>query len=265
MPPGVRVSPIPLRKTLYFTGVYRQHRFEPTYQDVVDDGSYFYAPQSFTDASGRRIMFGWLFEGRDEVAQRAAGWAGVLSLPRLLVPLGEGRIGMQPLPELRVLRRHESSLSDVSLTSTRRLDVSGAALEIVAELDPGTARQVGIKVRCAADGNEQTVIAYDPLAQTLAIDRQHSSLDPAATHDTRATRLELDQAELLQLHIFVDHSVVEVFANGRVCMATRVYPTRADSVGVELFAAGGVARAPRVAMFDMASVWPVVSNRPAAH
>src|SRR5436309_1433673 len=58
------VSPIPLRKTLYFLGSFREHRFEPQHQGVVDEGGYFYAPQSFTDAQGRRIMFGWLWEGR---------------------------------------------------------------------------------------------------------------------------------------------------------------------------------------------------------
>jgi beta-fructofuranosidase len=254
------VSPIPLRKTLYFTGDYREYRFTPRYRDVVDDGGYFYAPQSFTDASGRRIMFGWLWEGRDEAAQRAAGWAGVMSLPRLLEPLGEGRVGMQPVPELRVLRGKELRPRAMPLTSARRLDVSGAALEIVADIDPGSATQVGISVRCAADGSEQTVIVYDTASHTLAIDRQRSSLDPAAERDTRSARLELAQHELLQLHIFVDHSVVEVFANGRQCMASRVYPTRADSLGVEVFAAGGAAHALRVAAWEMASVRPTTSR-----
>ena len=128
------VSPIPLARTIYFTGEYRDQRFTPLYQDVVDDGGCFYAPQSFTDAHGRRIMFGWLREGRDEAAQRAAGWAGVMSLPRHLLPRSDGRLGMQPVPELRALRGRQTSIRDVSLASPRTLDVSGRALEIVAEI-----------------------------------------------------------------------------------------------------------------------------------
>jgi beta-fructofuranosidase len=40
--------------------------------------------------------------------------------------------------------------------------------------------------------------------------------------------------EPLRLRIFIDRSVVEVFVNGRQCVAMRVYPGREDSVGVSL-------------------------------
>ena len=36
-------------------------------------------------------------------------------------------------------------------------------------------------------------------------------------------------------------SVLEVFANGRLCLTQRIYPTRADSLGVSVFARGGEA------------------------
>ena len=44
--------------------------------------------------------------------------------------------------------------------------------------------------------------------------------------------------EPLQLRVFIDRSVVEVFVNGRQCVAVRVYPDREDSVGVSLRAQG---------------------------
>ena len=249
------VSPIPLRKTIYFTGEYRRQRFTPLYQGDVDEGGCFYAPQSFTDAHGRRIMFGWLREARDEAAQRAAGWAGVMSLPRHLLPRSDGRLGMQPVPELRALRGQQTSIRDVSLASPRTLDVSGRALEIVAEIVPSGAAQVGISVRCTPDGAEQTVIVYDVTRKALAVDRERSSLDSAVERDTRWARLELGQAEPLSLQIFVDHSVVEVFANGRLCLTSRIYPTRSDSLGVTLFASGGSAHVNTLDVWHMAPVW----------
>ena len=51
--------------------------------------------------------------------------------------------------------------------------------------------------------------------------------------------LELAEGEPLKLRVFIDKSVVEVFANGRQCVAVRVYPQRKDSLGVSLHAAGG--------------------------
>ena len=42
------------------------------------------APKSMLDGNGRRLMWGWVCEARTRDAQRAAGWAGILSLPRVL-------------------------------------------------------------------------------------------------------------------------------------------------------------------------------------
>ena len=44
--------------------------------------------------------------------------------------------------------------------------------------------------------------------------------------------------ELLKLRIFIDKCIVEVFVNGRQCVAMRVYPGRRDSTGVSLRSQG---------------------------
>ncbi len=49
------------------------------------------------------------------------------------------------------------------------------------------------------------------------------------------------EGESLKLHIFLDRSVMEVFANSRLCLTQRIYPTRGDSLGVSIFARGGEA------------------------
>jgi len=54
--------------------------------------------------------------------------------------------------------------------------------------------------------------------------------------------LDLPKATALQLRIFVDKSVVEVFANDRQAISRRVYPVRPDSHGIHLFATGGTAQ-----------------------
>jgi beta-fructofuranosidase len=251
------VSPIPLRKTLYFLGSFREHRFEAQDQGVVDDGGYFYAPQSFTDDDGRRIMFGWLWEGRDEAAQRAASWAGVMSLPRVLLPRSDGALGVQPAPELRSLRGQHTGLGNttISPTSTTPVELQGAALEIVAEFLPGQAAQFGLKVLCAPDGSEQTLIAYEPGSGWLSIDRGHSSLDTAVQREPHGTHVTLAGGESLTLQVFVDRSVVEVYANTRACLTSRVYPSRADSVGVELFARSGPAQLEKLEAWEMGSIW----------
>src|SRR5262249_5014351 len=81
---------------LSFIGTYADHLFSPQPPRKLDFGASFYAPQSLRDAAGRRIMFGWLREERDTQAQRAAGWSGVMSLPRILSITADGALGMRP-------------------------------------------------------------------------------------------------------------------------------------------------------------------------
>jgi beta-fructofuranosidase len=258
------VSPVPLRKTLFFLGSFRDHRFEARSSGTVDDGGYFYAPQSFTDDHGRRIMFGWLWEGRSEAAQRAAGWAGVMSLPRLLRPRSDGALGVDPAPELRALRGQHRRLGNtpVAPAATIPLDIQGAALEIVAQFRPGRAAQFGLKVCCAPDGSEQTLIVYEPGRGWLSIDRAHSSLDRTVQREPHGTHVKLAHGEPLKLHIFVDHSVVEVYANSKACLTSRIYPSRADSVGVELFARGGPAQLQHLDFWQMDSIWAAETGQP---
>ncbi len=250
------ISPVPLRKTLYFVGTFDEHRFEAQHQGTLDDGGYLYAPQSFTDDRARRIMFGWLWEGRAESAQIAAGWAGVMSLPRALVARSDGALGVEPVSELRRLRGRHFGVQRTTVSATTTLTVRGAALEIAAEFLPGRAGQFGLNVLCAPDGGEQTLIVYHPASAWLSIDRSQSSLDPSVHREPHGTYVALSEGETLMLHVFVDHSVIEVYANGSACLTTRVYPLRAESVGVELFARGGPAELRKLDVWEMRSIWP---------
>ena len=66
---------------------------------------------------------------------------------------------------------------------------------------------------------------------------------------------ELKDGESLDLRIFVDKSVVEVFANGRQAIALRVYPEREDSVGVSVRAQGDEAALLSLDAWRMKSIW----------
>ena len=50
--------------------------------------------------------------------------------------------------------------------------------------------------------------------------------------------LRLPRGRALCLQVFLDGSTIEVFANGRAA-ASRIYPTRSDSVGIQLLSAHG--------------------------
>ncbi|MCD6518857.1 MAG: glycoside hydrolase family 32 protein, partial [Anaerolineae bacterium] len=108
------VSALPLRRVLYFVGEYAERRFSLGRANVLDYGGHFYAPQVLVDEQGRRLLWGWIWEGRSQAAQRAAGWAGVMSLPRELSWDEQGRLCILPVRELQALRRGHWRLGEIA-------------------------------------------------------------------------------------------------------------------------------------------------------
>jgi beta-fructofuranosidase len=253
------VSPIPLRKVLYLIGDYRDHRFAPERVAVVDDGGCYYAPQVMRDERGRRLMWGWLREERDQEAQRAAGWSGVMSLPTEVSLAPDGRLMVTPVPEVAALRAAHCAERAIALSQTEPFmpaGVEGARLEIMAVLEPGGAVAVGLSVLRSPDGQEETRITFDRSAGQLTVDRQQSSLDAGTVRDTRAVQVRPAADGTLSLRVFVDGSVVETFASDGTSISSRVYPTRVDSRGVRFFAQGGSALLRSLDVWEMASRAP---------
>jgi beta-fructofuranosidase len=237
------ISVIPeFRHTYYLTGDYVQQRFHPAKRGKTDHGAYFYAAQTMRDDADRRLMWGWLKEGRSQEAQLASGWSGVMSLPRVLELRPDGMLSMSVAPELTILRDQHSHWADLSISSYAAETgpcLQGRCLEISAEFELIDAEKFGFWIHCSPNGDERTMIAYDAAEQSLIVDRQQSSLDSAVDKSLEVAPLPLAASETLKLHVYIDHSVVEVFANARVCLTSRVYPTRSDSVGVSPVAFGG--------------------------
>jgi len=257
----------------YYIGDYRDHRFFPRKHGRMNwAGGQLIAPMNMLDDKGRRLFFGWVCEARHDKVARAAGWAGVMTVPRLLTIREDGGLGIEPIPELEALRRDHHRLTDVRLAAGCELpleQIRGDCLEFCVELSPGRAEEVGVLVRCSPDGAERTMIAYNPSQGTLRIDTSASSLsgdvvrpwpcpwgvmydDPLETrvlphHDSpvpiadvavQVAPLILSQDEMLRLRVFLDRSILEVFANGRQCLTQRIYPSRGDSLGAGVFARG---------------------------
>lgn len=79
----------------------------------------------------------------------------------------------------------------------------------------------------------------DSSNSVVEVDSSYSTLSPdIAIHPTESHEFYLDPDEVIRLHIFVDKSVVEVFAGDKKCISVRVYPTREDSTGVSVISRG---------------------------
>jgi beta-fructofuranosidase len=266
----------------YFVGRFDGARLHAETEGLLDWSPNFYAPQTFADAAGRRLLFGWSLEGRTQQSIEAAGWGGVMTLPRLITLGPDNLLCFTPAPEVESLRGSEYSLSAASLAAgDTPLPVGGDGLEIVAELEP-SAGDCGVTVLASPDGAEQTRIRYSPAPDPspyptprtppdgghITVDRARASLSPDATNFAQITNygywpdparvtapLKLAPGEPLKLRIFIDRSIVEIFANDRVCLTSRVYTARPDSLGMGLFAESP-SRLISLRAWSLRPVWP---------
>ena len=82
-----------------------------------------------------------------------------------------------------------------------------------------------------------------------------STLPNIRTRPPESAAFSMKPGELLELRVFVDKSVVEVFANGKQCVAMRVYPGREDSTGVSLRAQGNDAQLKSFRAWQMENIY----------
>jgi len=238
------VAFMPLGRNGIFTGDFDGTRFHARTMSELDQGGCFYAPQVFADERGRRIMFGWLWERRSKELVETAGWAGVQTLPRQLSLGGDGTLRYAPVEEVASLRGEQEVISNVTLGATpHELKTADDMMEIDVEFAPPTPSTLGsqgLLVRRSLASGEVTRIEYDRTESMLMLDNTPSSLEPGTHRDARRTRLVLAPNEPLRLRVFIDRSVIEVYANERACLTGRVYPNASDATGAAVFGPPGV-------------------------
>jgi sucrose-6-phosphate hydrolase SacC (GH32 family) len=208
-----------------------------------------FAPESLLDGQGRRIMWAWVLDARPADVARASGWSGVMTLPRVLTLNEQGTMTIRPAAELADLRYGGRTQRNLDIDRELQLfgDMSGDCRELALVSEVQAGQILSLEVRRSPDGEETTVITYDHARGMLAVDVSRSSLDPRIAYHTFCMRAEdnprvtvqeapfrVAEGEQLHLRVFLDASILEVFANDRQCLTQRIYPTRSDSLGVGL-------------------------------
>jgi beta-fructofuranosidase len=239
----------------YYAGAFDLDRlqFEVTGEDVMQygaapghrrpDGGHdrgFVGSSMNYDQQGRCLLLGW-----QSGFKIRRGWNGCMGLPRVLTIGADGSPRQQPVPELEVLRHQHFRLEALALDSGTEVlqGVGGDTIEIWVVIEPGDAGACGLRVRCGDDGTG-VEIRYD--GRVLAVDAG------------RVNEVPLERGQgvwALELRVFLDKSVMEIFANGGLRSISRVmYPPRQDT-GLALFAEGGSAFVRSVDVWQMKPIW----------
>jgi len=221
-------------------GRFENERFVPESEQVIDVDAGAFAPLTMRAPDGRTLQWGWMNEQREQVLIDADGWAGAMTVPRQLSLDAQGRLELQPVTEIERLRGAPAVIEGTGATKGALHRFSGRHLDIEAQftLLDHDKDKVGLTLLTSPDGSETTRVVFWPDARRLSIIRSHSSLDARVRRQDVHGHLELDPGEPLRLRVLLDASVLEVYANDRLCLATRLYPTRAESVLGSVFVEG---------------------------
>ena len=218
-------------------------QFAPKFLDVVPGHL---SPTVERDATGNLVGIGIVDERRTTEAQKQAGWAHTFSLPRVWRLLSDGKtLGQSPLPALTGLRDATKAIGGTveGVAANHMVGDLGASAEYQVEFGDGAAgAPFGFVLATSPDGAESTLLVYDPATHKLTLDKRKSSLSGTSEGPMLLTGA-YDEAAFgkpRSFHVFVDHSVVDVFINDAAAFSFRLYPSRADSTGFGVIGAGPV-------------------------
>ncbi len=199
-------------KVRWKVGTYAHQRFTPEKEGVVDWGSY-YAAKTMLDAGGRRILWGWIPEARPDADLIAAGWAGAMSLPRVLSLSSQNELQTEAAPDVAILRADQ--MENIDAVRIKNL---------AAEMD--------VHLRPKAD--EFKLRLYSEAGDFVSISCSHQSGGRELRVNTIAAPLPGAPGSPVRLHMFLDGSVLEVFANETVALTARVYQVPSGPLRLKL-------------------------------
>jgi sucrose-6-phosphate hydrolase SacC (GH32 family) len=215
------------------------------------------------ESNDGRVLLWALFWGlRDEdnttKEKMRAGWDNSYSLPRE-VGLRDNRLTFTPAEEIKELRTEElAHAAEKELAEGDRfspaLNGDASQFELSCRIAFSADAKGGIELK--GDENDIVRIYYDRSTSRLALDTtgaRHASFDYLETHAAKDTPVALDDGAL-DVRLFFDHSVIEVYANGTVS-SVRWLPESPENVQVGVFSEKGQLRLSELRIWQMGTIW----------
>lgn len=184
----------------------------------LDRGFDFYAPQTFKDDSGRRILYGWMgITDEDESSQPTVSyrWIHALTMPRVL-DMKNGRLIQIPVEELKKNRKDKTELHDVEINGERlQLDgIGGKTAELLLKFFKN--------IRFKMDFRNEASLTYNPDQKEIQLHRRNVR---TGMQESRICKI----SSLSKLHVFMDQSSLEIFINGgEEVFTARYFPDPED-------------------------------------
>jgi beta-fructofuranosidase len=210
---------------------------------ILDYGAY-YAPKTQLDQAGNRILWGWIQETRPLEDYKKAGWAGMMSLPRVLTLAADGRLSFVVAAEVNELRGQEQTLQITSDEPAIQRKISAMGLQACCGEILLTARRGAEPYEMHFTGSAESAPAW----LRLRYDPAHPD---QVFIDARPVPLALGEAEDLEFHLHADGSVIELLVNRQVAWTKRFYYAGASPQTLQMQWQGKTAAITRLSAWQL--------------
>jgi sucrose-6-phosphate hydrolase SacC (GH32 family) len=223
----------------YFIGDFKNEQYLPESHALMGGStSRFFAPESLLAKDGRRVMWAWYRGGRPR---------GVQSLPRELELPEDGVLRIKPLRELESLRYDEQSRENITVkkdTTVLLKKIKGDRLELKVVIKNSGDQSFGTDVLCDEEGKSGLRITVNREKNLLEMGREKAPF-------------ELKKGQPLTLRIFIDGTVVEVFANDlkTIMLDKRRAADAKINDRIVLFSTGGDLTVDKISAWKMKSAY----------
>jgi beta-fructofuranosidase len=240
--------------------------FHQEQSGLLDYGS-FYAPKTQLDKSGNRILWGWIPETRPEAEYSASGWAGLMSLPRVLTLGSDGRLKIAIDPAVGKLRKHEQKLRLAAKSTEPDRKDSGSKELLSSESLKDACGEILCVVNLGQepftfdllDATQHTGAPKDPTATVAAqislISLRYSHANPGElVVDQQRMPIHIAPGRLLELHFYIDGSVIELFVNNEVTFTKRFYYPGPTAPEIAVSITGNAKDVTRLSMWQLTPI-----------
>lgn len=235
---------------------------------VADFGSDFYAARTYRDydnVENRTVWMGWMGNW-DYANLTPTSWGrGHESIPReiALKTFSDGiRLVQKPIPALSQLRNDSVIISNHTIQNVQTLS-DFVPVNNYYELDAvfNVTAGANFGLNLCVEGGNKVVLGYDAVTSNIYLDRRNSGNVSFSSSFPNIVAAPLSPENgQIKLHIYVDQSSIEVFANDGVRVLSSLIFPEPTSKGIQLFSTNGQTTVQSLKAYNLKSIWKTLPS-----
>jgi len=245
--------------TQYFVGKFDGNQFKN--KEVKEQVKWLdYGPDNYAgvtwsnEPKGRHLFLGWMSNW--DYAQKVPTnpWRSAMTIPRVLtlkIINQQLQIVTQPAKELLILRGKK-----IPLISFAKKTFAGSSAEVLLNFDTKGSLTGEYGITLSNDHNEMLKVGYSKVLNQFFIDRSKAGTAVfTPSFASRHTAPRIATNDMVKLHLFIDHSSVELFADdGTVLMTSLFFPTN-NFKYLQPFAINSKTRVLNGEFYQLKTIW----------